>query len=277
MDHKGYFLIVKIDRLEFTRYHYGQEHPKPFLYPVLCETGQSVVTHAPSDHYHHHGIWIAHGDVNGHNLWTSTHGGEGRMRHREFLTAEAGETATIRAITDWLDPAGCKLCEDERMLIFLLDTDGSRIIDIACVVKATEGDVVLGRTKEAGIPHVRVSDRIDVNHGGRIENSEGQVNEEATFGQRARWVDYSGPVSKNDWAGVAFFDHPSNPEYPAPWFTRNYGPFSPNFIFFTGAYTITHGSSLALRHRVVVHQGDAKTADVEGKYARYLSSFPAGS
>lgn len=53
------------------------------------------------------------------------------------------------------------------------------------------------------------------------------VGEEAVFGKRAAWMDYSGPVvvgtdsdRRSVVEGLTFFDHPGNPRHPVPWHVR---------------------------------------------------------
>lgn len=36
-------------------------------------------------------------------------------------------------------------------------------------------------------------------------------------GQRARWVDCSGPTATGQFAGMTIFDHPENLRSPSPW------------------------------------------------------------
>ena len=68
--------VVTIDGQLFTEYRYGHYVCRPYFYPVLTP-GEVGLTRAypmedvegeTQDHYHHRGIYTAHGLVNGENL-----------------------------------------------------------------------------------------------------------------------------------------------------------------------------------------------------------------
>ena len=77
-----------------------------------------------------------------------------------------------------------KQLEDERLYRFSTAKD-ARIIDFAIVLKASDGDVVFGDTKEVAMG-IRVPTVLDVasKKGGHIENSEGQT-DDAAWGKPA--------------------------------------------------------------------------------------------
>ena len=59
--------------------------------------------------------------------------------------------------------------------------------------------------------------------GGRILNSAGQRNEAEAFRKPARWVDYSGPITSEQTAGITLMDHPANLNHPSPFHVHNNG------------------------------------------------------
>lgn len=68
--------------------------------------------------------------------------------------------------------------------------------------------------------------------------------------------------------------HPSNPWYPSPWFTRDYGFMSPTPMYWpeNGNDTfLKNGSLLKLRYRVIVHSGDHNQAEIAEKYEKYIN------
>ena len=92
-----------------------------------------------------------------------------------------------------------------------------------------------------------------------------------TFGKRSPWIDYYG--KRGDFIeGLAIFQHPSNPGYPAPWFTRDYGFISPTPMFWpeNGVETFfKKGEILRLQYRVLVHSGSVKEAKIKELYEIY--------
>ena len=66
--------------------------------------------------------------------------------------------------------------------------------------------------------------------------------------------------------------HPSNPWYPAPWFTRDYGFLSPTPIHWPvdGKETrMKKGEQFALRYRVLIHAGDTQQAGIAAAFEKY--------
>ena len=66
----------------------------------------------------------------------------------------------IRTTDDWLGPDGKKVCEDERVVRFY-DTKTARVLDFDITLKATDGPVTFGDTKE-GMFGLRVASSMDV-------------------------------------------------------------------------------------------------------------------
>lgn len=278
-------LTVKKDGELVTRYVVKSGN-KPILWPIIGPTGKEMtraypmreVTGEKHDHVHHRSLWFTHGSVNGVSFWEEVNPkhAPGETVHREFVAAEGGEQAKIVARTDWQSPEGKKLMEDERT-ITLFDRDGVRIIDFDITLRATEGDVQFGETKEGSFG-VRVPTSMDVDskQGGKIESSEGKTDAEA-WGQPASWVDYHGPVD-GEHLGIAILNHPKSFRYPTRWHVRTYGLFAANpwgTKDFTGGqetggeFTLPQGESITLRYRVVLHQGDTEQADIAAAFEEY--------
>jgi len=270
---------VEVGGQPFTEYHY-RGVDRPYFYPVIGPTGENVTRHWPMkegrdeahDHPHHQSLWFTHGDVNGHDFW---HGRKGeKIVHETFL--ETGPDF-IRTANTWLAGPGDVVCTDERTHRF--GTDGTaRIIDFEITIKASHGPVVFGDTKEGSMairlaPTLRVKGVVGRGH---IVNSEGD-RDGATWGKRAAWCDYHGPLA-GKLVGVALFDHPANPRHPTWWHVRDYGLFAANPFgvhYFekkaggAGDLKIPEGESRTWRYRVYIHEGDAAAAGVAGKYRLY--------
>lgn len=271
--------VITVDGKPFTEYIYGHYICRPCLYPVVTPTGQGLTRAYPfaeidgenQDHYHHRSIYTAHGDVNGFNLWDENVGGlgHGSMLHRG--TPDVGVTdgvAQIDGTVDWFGPSGQKLLEERRSLRLAVDGD-LRIIDQSSQLHAKHGDVTFGDTKEGGMFAVRVPTSMDAKDKGRIENSEGDVyengeGEETTWGKRAAWVDYSGPVGDGSEWGHTVVDHKSNPWHPTYWHVRGYGLFTANpfgvhdFLkdeSADGSWTIPSGQTATSKFRLIIHPG----------------------
>ncbi len=282
---------VKIDGQLFTEY-IVQSNTKPILWPVIGPTGKRMTREYPmklvkyerrKDHPHQRSLWFSHGNVNGVDFWDEQNLRKtGIIKHLEFLETTSGKPAVISTRNAWQTRAGKKICEDVRTLHF--DTDGdTRWIDFDITVKATDGPVTFGDTKE-GTFGIRVPESmyVDSRRGGTIVNSENRVctnrkTESQVWGKRASWVDYHGPVD-GEIVGIAVLNHPSSFRYPTYWHVRTYGLFAANPFGLhdflggpanRGQYTLPAGKSITFRYRILLHRGDEKTGKVAEAFAHY--------
>ncbi|MGQ9808089.1 MAG: PmoA family protein [Armatimonadota bacterium] len=255
---------------------HNSTHPfKPYLWPVFSPGGVDVTRSYPmrdvpgedQDHVHHRGLWFTHGDVNGVDFWGE---GEpkGRTVQRSVSVSSGPVCAVIRTVNDWVAPDGRKICEDERTQVFW-KTPAGNVIDYRITLKATEGALRLGDTKE-GTFAIRVPKWMTVKNGtGHILNSAGD-RDGAAWGKRAAWVIYWGPSAAGS-TGVAMAEDPQNFRFPTYWHARDYGLFAANPFGvrdFTGdkdrdgSIEIPAGGSLTLAYRVLVFDGDPEKAGV---------------
>ena len=286
---QGGKLVVEIGGHPFAEYYY-KDVQKPYLYPVLGPGGLPMTRDWPMkdvpneehDHPHHRSLWYAHGEVNGQDFWSESDK-SGKTVHQKFTLIQSGKkVGVVQSVNKLVARDGTVVCTDERTFRFYNRTD-ERLFDFEITIRATEGPVTFGDTKE-GTMAMRLAEsmRLKGPKGkpgqGHIVNSEG-VRDDETWGKRAAWCDYYGPVD-GQIVGVAIFDHPGNPRYPTWWHVRDYGLFAANPFGVhdfekkppgTGNFTIPSGSSATFRYRFYLHQGDEKQADVAGRYRAYIA------
>jgi hypothetical protein len=169
--------------------------------------------------------------------------------------------------------------EEEREVVFHNLSASCRAVDLKVVFRATGGDIRFGDTKEGGICSIRVATSMDAGDKGTIVNSYGGVNESETWGKRAQWCDYYGPVADKT-VGIAILDHPKNFRYPTYWHVRNYGLMTANPFGLShflgdktadGSHTLPAGEELVFRYRVLFHADTTEAADVAGKFHDYIN------
>ena len=155
--------VVKIDGRLFAEY-LVRSGTKPILWPIIGPTAKPMTRDFPmhdrpgeaKDHPHQRSLWFSHGSVNGIDFWAEQ-GKVGTIKHLEFAKIASGKPAVVATRNAWLAADGRRVCEDQRTLRF--DTDGdARWIDFDITLKATDGDVVFGDTKE-GTFGVRVAQK----------------------------------------------------------------------------------------------------------------------
>ncbi len=271
----------------FTGYRYGIEWVRPFLHPLMGPTGPVTRGHPmetgegeTEDHPHHKGCWVAHGDINGVDVWAE-HGNHGRTSHERLIAAENGAVCGhIHTRNMWRDKADTPLLSENRLYRFYYSNPGERVFDMVVRFTALDQDVTFGDTKEGGLCAVRVATSMDVPRG-QFTTAYGGVNEKECWGKRSPWCDFSGPVNDKV-VGVAIFDHPTNFRHPTNWHVRNYGLMTANpfgLSYFAGnpggepdgSMTMPAGSSQTFRYRVFVHLGNAMEADVTSHYHHWIN------
>ena len=270
---------------------------KPYFFPVIGPTGAPITRAYPmkqvagetKDHPHQRSFWFTHGKVNGVDFWASDpinrpKPNYGTIRETAKKTVLGGPAlGLLRTTDDWLGPDGKKVCEDERVVRVYATTGtyaatGARVFDFDVTIKATNGPVTFGDTKE-GTFGVRVASSMDVDpwkQGGKITNAEG-LTDAAAWGKASPWVDYVGPVDGKT-VGVAILNHPESFRYPTTWHVRTYGLFAANPFGWhdfgmkkSGEHVIPSGESISFRYRVVLHTGDTASADVPALFSAYAT------
>lgn len=260
---------------ELTRFHFGQSLERPFLYPVVGAAGRTYTRmghpHDPMGHSHHNSIWIAHQNVDGTNFWEDRIGSRivcQRMEQYEDGPAQAW----LLCVNAWQDAKGKTLMLERRRIAveILADGDWHMFIDMQLEAPA-EKPVTLGKTP-FGLIGVRMAKTIGVRDGGgRILNSQGQMNEKEIFRKPARWVDYSGPVTREATGGITLMDHPTNPNHPAAFHVRDDG-WMGACLTLLEPRAIEPGKPLRLRYGFWVHDGVPTRDTIEPHWRRFADS-----
>jgi len=274
---------ITIDGRPFATFAFPAAIPKPYLAPIRAASGTIVTRQWPMDassleshdHPHHRGLFFGHINVNGFDFWgndpsvSDPKGGRIVMRSLDQLSGGA-KSGTLGATFAWNDPQGRLVLTEKRTMVFYSDPR-LRTIDVDIVL--TGAQPVTFYDDKDGTFAIRVADPLNEMHTGTLVNSEGAEHEKNTWGHRAPWMDYFGNID-GEKLGIAIFDDASNPGFPNYWHCRAYGLFSLN-LFGQHAFNpslppkkteLAKAASLHYRFRVVIHPGDAKSADVAGLY-----------
>ncbi|HAV63681.1 MAG TPA: hypothetical protein DCY13_15105 [Verrucomicrobiales bacterium] len=279
-------LLITVNDQIFSRYHY-QRVSRPFLWPVFGP-GETPMTrdwpmhegvNDEKDHPHHRSLWFAHGEINGVDFWSES-ANAGSTVHEEFVEVKSGREHGVIKSRNKLVAKDGKLIATDLRTIRIYNTSPHRMMDYDVTIFASEGDLVFGDTKEGTMairvaPTMRLKGKVAEGH---IVNSEG-VTDGATWGKRAKWCDYYGPVNGKI-VGVAIFDAPRNPRHPTWWHVRDYGLFAANPFGQhdfekkekgIGDLQVKQGESVTFRYRFFFHEGTAAEADIEARYQEYAA------
>ena len=226
-------------------------------------------------------MWFTHGNVNGVNFWLEAPAikSGGVVKHLEFLKIASGKPALIVTRNAWLAPNGKKLCEDQRTLHF--DTDGdARWIDFDISIKATDGPVTFGDTKE-GLFGVRVAETLRRRQAWRANRKQrASGRRRGRLGETRRLGRLSRPHRRT---------YRGNRDSQSPW------QFSLSHLLAREELWPVYGQSvraprvhrrqarprrsdfapgktLVLRYRVLLHRGDEKVGKVAEAFAAYAKA-----
>ena len=281
----GEAMRFSVGESDFTTYNYGSDVVRPYFYPLYIGSGIGITRNWPmisdvenetDDHPHHKGLYTAQGEVNGVDNWGEGEG-HGYQIHDGFDEVFEGPVAggfAERLL--WTDADRQPNLAERRRITIYSTPAGVRIIDYDVTFSAEFGDVILGDTKEGGLLSVRVATSMDGERpdGGTILNSFGGKTEAETWGKRAQWCDYSGPI-RGDWYGICMMDHPGNPRHPTYWHVRDYGLMTANCFgvhHFTADpenrkdFPIPEGASVTWRYRALLHAGRSELTQLTRCY-----------
>ena len=268
----GSKINITINGKYFTSYIFSDDEKYPFFYPVNGPlSGGSVTSMRNAEYPHHSSLFFGCDLVNGGNYWQ-----EGLERGRIIsvnaqILKEGGDTAIITDECIWSRPGALSPVKDIRKFIITSPSATITQIDVEITMEMLM-DVVIKKTNHS-LFSARMAADLSVKNGGTMINAEGAKSEKDTFGKSSPWMDYYGKRGETT-EGLAIMQHPSNPWYPSPWFTRDYGFMSPTPMYWPQNGTDTQmkkGTTLVLRYRVLVHAGTSAEADIAGQFEKYKS------
>ncbi len=237
---------------------------RPFFANVHTPAGVKVTRNHPpqagdaTDHdAMHPGIWLAFGDINGHDFWRN----KGRIEHVRF-------SRPVTIVDDNLEfTTESKLVTADNKPLGRLTTQISmtpqssswRLVWDA-TFHADETDLVFGDQEEMGFG-ARLATPLIEKNGGVITNANGQKTAAKTWGQPAAWCDYSGKTAESA-GGIMLVTSPANFRE-SWWHNRDYGLFVANPFGRAAmkqgdrsAETVRKGETLRLRFAAVIHDGN---------------------
>jgi hypothetical protein len=271
----GSRIDVTIGGKFFTSYRFATDEKYPFLFPVNGPSGASVTSMRNGEYPHHSSLFFACDKVNGGNFWQ-----EGLDRGRivsqgPLLEAATGNQIVIRDTCHWIRSDAPEPLRDVRRIVISAPSPGMRQIDFDITLEALE-DVVIQKTNHS-LFSARMDPDLTPAFGGTMINADGDLGEKGTFGKPSPWLACHAARDGKTTEGLAILQHPQNPGFPSPWFTRDYGFFSPTPMFWPGdgkETPIAKGKKLRLCYRVLVFSGTPESAGVSRIFKEFSESKP---
>jgi len=260
---------IRIDGSLLTNYILSEHEKYPFFYPVNGPSKASVTSMRNANYPHHSSLFFGCDKVNGGNYWQEGLDRGQIVSLRADIIESEGERVVIENENIWKRPEAMSPIKDNRRITVTAPSNQLFQIDFEITMEMLL-DVTILKTN-----HSLFSGRMDpdlaVANGGTMVNAEGDIGEKGTFGKRSAWIDYHGK-RMGGVEGMAILQHPSNEWFPSPWFTRDYGFFSPTPMYWPENDKTTDlkkGETITLRYRVIIHRGDHKQAKIAELFDQY--------
>jgi len=269
-------VTVQVDGKLFTAYKFANSQKYPYFWPVNGPvSGKSITTETSEPYPHHHSLFFGCDRVNGGNYWQDVNARGQIISQGPKIVEAAGKQVVFTDECLWRRPGTEPIISDTRRIVVTAPSEDVRLIDFEISLKPLV-DIEILKTNHA-LFSARVVPELCVKSGGTLINAEGKTSEKGTFGANSPWCDYSG-TRDGVTEGIAILQNPRNRWFPSKWFTRDYGFFSPTPMYWLegGKLELPKGETLKLKYRVVVHSGDAKKAQIDGKYEQYKQNAAPG-
>lgn len=264
----------QVDGQERLRWHAASRYPRPFFFPLIGPSGRSVIRMghpAAPDHGHHRALWWGHRDVGGVNFWEER-GGSQQVRQDTWVHYQDGpDEAGMVVKIGWYDTHKVRLLQQDLIAVYRPLPNSESWLELQTTFTPATDQLPLGKTN-FGFLGLRVAASLSTQYGGgQLTSSEGNTGEKANFAKPARWMDYSGPIVGDNWEGVTWIDHPSNPRHPTPWHVRDDGWMSAAFCL-NESYTFAPKGKLTLRYGFHVHAGRVQPKSAEERQQFFAAS-----
>ena len=216
----------------------------------------------------HPGIWLGFGDISGQDFWRN----KAAMEHLRFVAPPTLKDGRLQFATECRLKSGsdeplCLLTNE----ITLTARPGGWMLSWTAAFRADQRTIVFGDQEEMGFG-ARVATPFTENNGGLIRSSAGRQSAKETWGQPAKWCDYSGSGPQHGGIMLMASDKNFRESW---WHNRDYGVFVANAFGREAmqqgpksSVEIPQGQSLQVRFGAMIHEGHE--LDFAGEYKYFL-------
>ena len=218
----------------------------------------------------HPGIWLGFGDISGQDFWRN----KAAMEHVRFVAPPTLQEGRLQFATECRlkSNQGESLCSLTNEITLMARPSGW-MLSWKATFRADQRTIVFGDQEEMGFG-ARVATLFTEKNGGTIRSSSGKQTAKETWGQPAKWCDYSG--SGPQAGGIMLMAGEQNFR-DSWWHNRDYGVFVANPFGReamkqgqTSSVEIAKGQALPLRFGALLHDG--QQIDLAGEYKFFLES-----
>jgi hypothetical protein len=268
-----------------------------YIHPLYGINGEILTDNAPSDHFHHHGVFWTWPHVGVHNkdgkvkhydLWTSNT--NLKQRFVRWIDKKVTEnTASFEVENGWFvgNPEDKNKIMSERVKVVVnrikID-DGlrSRAIDFQITLKPIDNPIALRGSEGKSYgglsirfkPYIPENERKNRNATAKrseiniITTPDGIAKNDLPETPLA-WADYTSRFdNRTDSSGAAIFVPKNHPDYPPTWLTRYYGPLC---VGYPGVKEkiLQPNKEFKLNYRIWIHDGIVTTQQIKKFHDEY--------
>jgi putative membrane-bound dehydrogenase-like protein len=211
----------------------------------------------------HPGIWLGAGDINGQDFWRN----KASIEHIRFIDLPKIGEGRLEFSTEcqMKSESGKSICLLNNQIMLIARPTGW-LLKWTAIFQADRGPVVFGDQEEMGFG-ARMATSFTEKSGGILRSSAGRKTAKETWGQPAKWCDYSGSGQQS--GGIMLMA--SNNNFRESWWhNRDYGVFVANPFGreamkqgARSALTIEQGESLKVTFGAFVHDERPYDPDAE--------------
>ncbi len=263
----------------FVEYRFSNDDFKPYVQVLRSPSGINVLRDRPYDHLHHRGLMFAV-NMNDIEFWGQGWyiGSLGQQLYQPNSLQLDSQKNSLVGDLSWNSLEHKKNIMGEHRKIQLLDSKAKATVlawESTFAVPAGQPKAIWKGDHYHGLG-MRFAKEMDESESFFFaKDAQAPENVRGTeYLTRASWAAYHS-TSEGQKVTVAVFDAPSNPRYPAHWFTM-YKPFSylsATINTYRKPFEIDAGQAVRFHYGVAVFDGHAKVEEVEHAYSDWLKAF----
>jgi len=245
-----------------------------YFHPLYNLKGDILTEEFPPDHPYHRGVFWTW-----HQLYIdSVSIGDGWINDGisqdvvKILTEVRDGTAEMDLEVNWFSdtlPAGQPFMKEQTSVVVHPSESNIRKLDFIIRLYSLIDNLEIGGSddpKGYGGFCLRLNipdNMIFTSESGKVEPQEMQVS-------AGRWMDFSGLFGKmQETNGITILCHSENPVFPSPWILRQKGSMQNAVYPGRERVKLSKGVPVILKYRLVIHNGDAQSIDINKLQAEY--------
>lgn len=246
-----------------------------YTHPIYTPTGELVTDLAPPDHPYLRGVFCGWADLRGDKAgdWWSAGAKSPRdarlVVNRAATFTETGRSTVLRLVNSWRADGASVL--EEVLTLTVSSAPASYVLDYDYQLTPPTGTpVVIGQHPFGGFCYRAMpgGSLVITSPSGVADLPDSVPIKPQTNWPAARWYDMTYTTSDGTVSGLALIDHPKNPR--TSWHNARSLHLMNPCIVADAPLSITSGTPLRLRYRLVPHDGPAQASEI-GKLADSFS------